>query len=472
MRSGKIDLFRKACWGGIVCVCMVAFPIQATPAGSEVSIASLERIEVLDLATAAKIALAENPSLSAARARVEQAAQVVRQAQSGYWPQVDLSASAARVELSERELAPQRALLALGDPGARIKNPDTYYQSGVTANWLLFDGFARRFQLAAARYGEHATSAARDDAQRLLLSAVTFAFLQTQLAQENVAIARADEEFNQRLLMEAQLRYDVGAGALSDVLNFQVRGNTAQSRRIQEERSYQVGLISLAALLGVPQGRLPEHVRTAELDPTTAQELLEPQTAELVQEAVDRRPDLRQTDWIVRQAEAGVHTARAGYYPTIFLSGAVRGERQGNMGFDGDDFGNNIAVGLNWNIFSGGLTRARHGEARARLFEIERIREDARIQVTSEVRRVITQIDATQQQLVLQETNARLVQQQRDLVEKEYKAGVGSLVRLNEAQRDLIVAQAQLALARVALRVAWYDLQTATGQILETFQIR
>ena len=42
--------------------------------------------------------------------------------------------------------------------------------------------------------------------------------------------------------------------------------------------------------------------------------------------------------------------------------------------------------------------------------------------------------------------------------------------RLNEAQRDLIVAQAQLALARVALRFSWYDLQTATGQILETFK--
>jgi outer membrane protein TolC len=49
---------------------------------------------------------------------------------------------------------------------------------------------------------------------------------------------------------------------------------------------------------------------------------------------------------------------------------------------------------------------------------------------------------------------------------------VGSLVRLNEAQRDLTVAQAQLASARVALRVAWYDLQTSTGRILDSFDGR
>jgi outer membrane protein TolC len=58
-----------------------------------------------------------------------------------------------------------------------------------------------------------------------------------------------------------------------------------------------------------------------------------------------------------------------------------------------------------------------------------------------------------------------LVQKNRDLVEKEYKAGVGSLVRLNEAQRDLTAAQVRLAAAQVALRQAWYDLWSATGQI-------
>lgn len=454
---------------GVAIHCFVAHPGAATAGQAAESFRSLARIEVLDLETAARIALAENPSLAAAQARVEQAGEIIRQAQSGYWPFLDLSAGASRVKLSDRNFAPQRAINEILPPGDRTSNPEDYYRADLTAGWLVFDGFARKFQLAAARHGERATTEARDDARRLLLSAVTFGYLQAQLARENIAIAEADEAFNQRLLVEARLRYDVGAGALSDVLNFQVRGNTAQSRRIQEERLYKAGLIGLAALLGVPQARLPDHVRLAELAPTTQGELSVPQVAELVQEALDRRPDLRQGDWTVRQAEAAVQTARAGYYPTISLSGSVHGERPGDMGFDGDDFGNSIGVGLRWNLFAGGLTRARHGEARARLFEIERVREESRIRVLSEVQQVVAQIDAAQQQLALQEKNAELVRRQRDLVEKEYKAGVGSLVRLNEAQRDLIVARAQLALARVALRVSWYDLQVATGRILDTF---
>ena len=55
------------------------------------------------------------------------------------------------------------------------------------------------------------------------------------------------------------------------------------------------------------------------------------------------------------------------------------------------------------------------------------------------------------------------MQRNRDLVEKGYGVGQESLVRLNEAQRDLNQAMARLASARVSLRQAWYNLRTAAG---------
>lgn len=442
---------------------------------------ALQGIEILDLQTAARISLAGNPSLAAAQARVMQARQVVKQAQAPYWPQLDAKAGYSRVDLSENALGAQRQsydlMTGLYPPGSNIPafsdvytNPEDYYQAGLTATWLIFDGLAREFTLAAARYGEKASLAARDDAQRLLLSAVTIAFLQAQLALENVAIAKEDEAFNRRQLVEARLRYEVGTGALSDVLNFEVRVNSAKSARIQEERGYRAGLASLAALLGLPEGRLPGHVNLAELSPTTPRELAEPDSDDQVATALTLRPDLKRFDWGVKQADAGVKTARAGYYPTIALSGAYEGERSEDIDFESDDFGNSIGLGLTWNLFSGGLTRARTSEAKARLYETEKLRDNSRVQVASDIEKIITEIEAAQGVLRLQETNTALVQQQRDLVEKEYKAGVGSLVRLNQAQRDLNVSQSQLALARVALRVSWYNLQTATGEILETFK--
>jgi outer membrane protein TolC len=80
-------------------------------------------------------------------------------------------------------------------------------------------------------------------------------------------------------------------------------------------------------------------------------------------------------------------------------------------------------------------------------------------------------LEESQQQLVLQRTTADLVRRNRELVEKEYDAGQGALVRLNEAQRDLVAAQSRLALARVGLFLAQDELRAATGESLLDFNI-
>jgi outer membrane protein TolC len=79
----------------------------------------------------------------------------------------------------------------------------------------------------------------------------------------------------------------------------------------------------------------------------------------------------------------------------------------------------------------------------------------------------VARVLAAQEQLRLQRRNAQLVLQTRDLVEKEYAEGQASLVRLTQAQRDLVQAQSQLAQARHNLEDAWVQLDAATGKILE-----
>ena len=457
---------RRCLWFGLGMALMVGWGGSAAAQNGS----PLDGIEVLDLPTAAKIALAGNPSLAAARERVNQAREVLQQARAAYWPRLDATATASQVNLSNNAYQQQLLTARIIDPQATLKNPEEYYSAGLQLSWLLFDGFARKFNLAAARYGQEASTAARDDAQRLLLSAVTNAFLSAQLAQENIAIAKADEAFNQRQLTEAQLRYKVGTGALSNVLNFQVKVNQAKALRIQADQAFHTALVSLAALLGLPQSALPQHVRLASLEPAAPTELATPQLDAILDTAFKQRPDLQQNDRVVQQAQAGVEVARAGYYPNLSFSADWTGERAGDTHFSGDDFGDTLALTLSYNIFAGGLTRARHQEAKARLNEVEKSLQSAKVSVASEVQRVVTQVLSAQQQLSLQQANADLVQQNRDLVEKEYKAGVGSLVRLNEAQRDLIAAQVSLASARAALHQAWYDMQAATGEILATFR--
>lgn len=425
-------------------------------------------IPVLDLETAERIALGSNPSLQAAAERVRQAAARVAEARSAYWPRLDAGASASRVDFAANYLGG----LSVGPvfpTGVELADPEDYYRAELAAGWLVFDGFGRKFSNAIARFGELESEASRQEARRLLLSAVATAYHGAQLAREETAIAKADEEFNLRQLEEAQARRRQGTGSLSDELNFEVRVNSAEAQRITAERGYQVALISLAELLGIPGGALPRGVEVAPLAAEEEHELSRPDPDSEVAAAHQRRPDVQLSAHILERTRASVGFARSGYYPSVNVSASVNGERANSGRFEEDDFGNTVALSLNYNLFDGGARRARVRVAKAAVSEAERNLEGTRVAVASDVRRALVQLRAAQEQLLLQRKNTALVERNRDLVEKEYAAGEASLVRLNEAQRDLTASRSRLALALVSLHQAWHNLETATGRILLSF---
>jgi len=333
--------------------------------------------------------------------------------------------------------------------------------------WLVFDGFARRFNAMAARYAYRGSKEAMQDTRRQLLGAVANAYYSAQLARENIAIAQADEDFNQRQLKEARARHDAGMGSLSDALNFEVRTNAARSSLIRSRRRYEIALAGLAALLGVPRSEFPAGLELAPLEPEGEEELSSPDADALVSDAIVNRPDVQALLNEQERAEARSKAVRGEYYPVVSLGGSVNGEREGDPDFSGDDFGNNVGGVLTYTFSDGGERRGRLQEAKAASAEAESNVRSLSIDVAAEVRESVFNVDASQEELTLQRENADLVRRNRDLVEKEYSSGQGSLVRLNEAQRDLVEAKSQLALALVVLRTAHVNLQVATGEILE-----
>jgi TolC family type I secretion outer membrane protein len=443
----------------------MCFLFQNTVSASEESIRlpgsiELSSIKVLDLKTAQQIAIKENPSLDAARERVFQARHQLTQARAAYFPRIDANGGGIRTIMSDNDYLS----LAATTPG--IDDTTDVYTAGISASWTLFDGFQREYSNLRARYGEDSSVQSRNNVLRLLLFQVAASYYNVQLARENINIAKANEEFNQRQLVEAEARYEVGTGSLSDVYNFRVRINSARSQLIAVKQIYEVALYGLASLMGIPDAKMPSHIELSKLEDETGDELILPDSTSSINYALYHRPDFIQSQYLLKQAKANIGSARAGYYPTISITGSIDGDRIDSRRFEREDFGKSIMLNISYNLFAGGQTLSRVSEAKSRFRESERNREDLKISVISDVESAVTKLKAAQEQLALQRVNTELVQQTRDLVEKEYSAGQGSLVRLNEAQRDLVTAQSNLVLSLVSMRQAWEGLKSSTGEIL------
>lgn len=425
-------------------------------------------IELLDLETAQRIALQANPGIAAAFARVEQAQARVKQAVAAWWPSLDVSGQASRTHRSDVAYAAAQFYSSVpGQSGDRDYDSSS---ASLQATWVLFNGFYRSFQQEQMEYGAKSWEAARRDSQRLLVSAVAEAFLNAQLTQTKVKIAEADKKFYEKQLLDANNRYEVGTGSWGDVLNIKVQLNSAKTSSMLGKREYEAAQYGLAALLGVPDAVFPEHVHLSELDKDfKIMTDTEDEVNVLIDEALAARPDLRKLGMQIQEAEAVTGQAKAPFWPKVQVAGALNGSNQGEYTLTGDDFGNSISLSVAWNLFSGGADRARLFEAQQKRREVSYSMADLRNKVASEVRQDVALLAAAAEQVRLQRDSVSLVEENRQLAKSEYEAGSASLVRLNEAQRDLTTTYGRLAQALVGYHLARQRLLAATGRNLAPF---
>jgi len=425
--------------------------------------------ETLDLDDVQRMALADNPSLMAAKARIEQAQARIRQAWSTYLPRIDATYSASKTWLADDISGSFSQLSIPPDVADQFDIGDTRetYRGGISASWTVFDGFGRRFTNAVARFGAQESEMAYREAQRLMLDAVAVSYHSAQLAREQIEIAEADESFNLRLLDEAKDRRRVGTGSLSDELNFEVRTNAARTTLIQARRTFEIAMIGLATLVGLPDAGFADNIVLERLDQESSEDLDLPDAEPLIDYARAHRPGIQQNKYAVERAEASVWQRRSVFLPRVNAT-ASHDATSSDSQVHKDEFSTTVGLNISYSLFAGGYDLAAIAEAKAAVKEAKRTLAAADIQVASETRQSVERLRAAQDELRLQRKNADYVQRNRDLVEKGYAAGQESLVRLNEAQRDLVQARARLAVARVSLRQAWHDLRTATAQTLES----
>lgn len=403
---------------------------------------------ILDAEAAGAIALKNNPSSKAIKERLIQAEEIIKQAKADFFPSIDASGSLSKTDYSNV---------------SALRDIDEQYKTEISATWELFSGFSSKLALLSAEDSELSEIEAGNNTRRLLLLSVAQSYTNVQLAVETIKTLEADSLYYKKLLQDAEVKKEAGSGSLSDVLSFQVQLNSARADLIDAEKEHQIALTGFCALLGYQDLQLPKGTVLTSLEDDIYNSAERPVLSELITLALRNRPDLKQLDYTVNQTDKNIGIAKSGYYPTVSLYGTWSGDREDDAGYDGDDFGNTVGVSVAFNIFSGGATKSKVAEARAAKREAAYSLTNQKTTVKEEVTTAYYELDNSIRQLALQKENTELVKRNRDLVESEYKAGNTSLVRLTEAQSDLIKTRSQYFQAAADLRLSQEQIKAYTG---------
>ena len=307
----------------------------------------------------------------------------------------------------------------------------------------IYSGGKNQANIKSREIGVDTAKLATEREQEDLKLSVIKAYYNALEAKKNIDVNQESVDNYQAHLTNVQQLYSAGSKAKIDVLRSSVELSNAQQDLIKSQNSYEVRLATLRNYLNMDR----EEPLTLTTD--FVYEKFSPELSEAVAYAYSNRKDLLSDEYVVEQKELAIKAAKAGFLPTVNLS---LGLGQSNDFHPGSDSSHNwsAGVGVNWNIFDSGVTKAQVDEA-------EIARDVAKLNLEKDKETVDLNLrtayyNMREAEKRFNSTSDAVNQAEEDyyIATEKYRAGEGLML-------DIIDAQLALSTAKLNYISAQYD---------------
>ncbi len=390
-------------------------------------------------------ALAGNPTLGRALARLHLAQAEVDATAAELWPYVSYDASVERQKISGKDAVPPQYAGASTWRSAERLN----------FSWAL-DFWGRQASLVRQARNQADAAAFDEAAARLaIVSAVARTYIDLARSYELRDVARHEEQQRRQILDITRRRLRAGLDTSVELREAASAVPEARVERLADEAAIDRDMHLLAALAGHGADEYSRIQRPG----LRTETVLSLPTA-LPMDLLARRPDVLAARLRIRAAQAGLAVAKTDFYPNINLlafGGTIAAGKFDNL-FQGRAASYGVGPALDLPIFDGGKLKASY---RANVASI-----DGAVAIYN--RTVLTAVQETASQLSdIASLDASLTEQQQSLDDAQvafrlaterYKAGLTTYLtvlttesQVFDAERQRVDLEAARASARVSL---------------------
>jgi len=397
----------------------------------------------LNLLEIVNLALCNNPKTHEAWASARAQAAQVGVNKAGYLPDINLNAAANRTKTGSAPSVNQRS-------------------AGVTLSYLLYDFGARSANLDNARQLLAAASATQDSTVQSVFLAAVQDYYQTQASYAALDAALESERASRESFAAAEARYNAGSATPADKLQAQTAYSQATLNRITADGNLKNAQGTLANMLGLDANK---YVTLATANSTAmAKDFLgdfEGDVNALIEQARQQRPDLQAAAAQVKAAEASTDAARAAGRPTISLTASA--DQFNTAGINSHS--SMIGINLNVPIFNGYAPTYRVRAAEAQVDVKNAQLEQLRLQVALDVWTAYQRLTTATQSLRTSADLLNSAEQSERVALGRYKAGVGSILDVLNAQSALAGARQQRIQSTFSWNISRASLAQAMGNL-------
>ncbi len=402
----------------------------------------------LTLSQLVDIALANNPTTQIAWEDARAAAAAWAKARGLYYPQVSGSAGYF--------YAKDGGSSAGGDAFK-----EQYGNVGLTLSYLLLDFGGREAEIDAARLALVNANWNQNQAIQNVLNKVVISFYDYIGSKALVIADETNLEEAQTSLQAADLRLEAGVGTLPDVLQARATLAQVQLDLVEDRGNVEILRGELATSVGWPSNTVFDVSDPAEDLPLDA---LADNVNDLINVAMENRPDLAAVQASVREAEAELRQAKSAFFPEISATGQLFRFWVRPDGGTSEYFTNYLlAVQLQVPIFQGFTLINSVRQANAQLESAKaalKLQEQIVIdQVWAAYYNFRTAVQSLEAANVLLESS---IESYNASLER-YQNGVGDIVELLNAQTTLAEARAEQVQTTTDIFTSYANLINAIG---------
>ncbi|BBA36278.1 RND efflux system, outer membrane lipoprotein, NodT family [Methylocaldum marinum] len=403
------------------------------------------------------MALAENPGLKAAAARLRAAEGFARVEGARLLPFLDAEAEVATARFSEHgvNVALRGAHVVSG-----LINPLSFRYE--------FDFWGKNRAALEAALGEAAAEEAEQAEVHLqLTAAIARCYFRGVALRQQLGLAEDMVELRRQLLRLAETRYQLGLDAADPVKLAESELEAAGKRQALTRDHLDLQRNLLARLIG----RGPDSTRHLFGDDVSLPERI-PLPVKLPLELLVHRPDLASALHRAEAAAQRIRVAKASFYPTVDMTAFVglnalrmtKGASSlANILFSGNSFAYGVAPGVRLPIFEGGRLRGQLSVQRAEYDEAVELYNKTLLQAAQEVADSLSSWRDTR---TIVEAQNRLLASQREalgLAQERLRSGLDDRRAVLARRHSVLDHEYTLKILETDQLVAMTDLIEALG---------
>ncbi len=430
----------------IVLIC--AFPLEVK--AEEI----IKKGETLNLERCIEIALKMQPNVMAATSTVNVNESRIGQAKANYYPQVNWSSSYTRISPATVGSGSSSSSGNISGTSFRTTSDsfDEYF-TGFNLSQMIYDFGKTPTQVRIQNLNLDSSRSDLKNTIDQIILAVKQAYYGVIQAKYNVLVAEDTVKQTQQQLAQARGFYEVGTKPKFDVTQAEVNLSRSKLNLIRNENAFKISIVTLNNVMGVPEA--PEYL----IDETMSFAKYEITLENALSKAYQNRPDLQSIVLKRQAAESSVDLAKTGYYPVLTGNAAYS--------WSGEQFplehGWDVGAALSFPLFSGFLTKYQVQEAKANLNVIKANEESLKQTIFLEVQGAYLTLRAAEDAIPTAKLGVEQAQENLDIANGRYAAGVGNPIEVTDAEVGLANARTSYIQALYVDKVAQASLEKAMG---------